>query len=534
MGKRILLVSAELAGVAPIGGVAEYILGLASSLQLAGHDVRIALPRYGFLQARNPETVIPDLIVWRGYPCEHHTRVQSFFVPNLTDPDRRLPVILVGQHPHFDGVMKPEYVHTGPGQGPEPWEEFSRAVVDYVLAVQQSWDPDVIHCHDAHTALVPAYIHQLKHYGTWRANGCRTVLTVHNLLYQGKGGGYRFWYAGLDDMVYGSVFSHNGETNAFKAGLYLADVASTVSYTYRNEICDTSAVGFGLEGVLGDLRQHGRLRGIVNGINESRWCVGDLPYYHATSTSELMDQRQELLAAKQAAKRDLLQALDWPESDISVPIVSMRGRWDDQKGFYPFIDSLESMARTTSGRILDWARVLLVTWGEPDLGAPMPDNLGDPEPVRRSRHYWGTLLDLASRRPDRIKVNPPILAGAPNLGRHYLASDFFIVPSRYEPCGLIQMECQRFGTIPIVRRTGGLADTVAECATPMYPSPNGFTFEGFHWGDLTWAVKRAVDRYYGFQNGHDDYLGWMIDNALLQQNSWDARVPQYESLYGFT
>jgi len=530
MPKRILIVAAELAGVAPIGGVAEYVLGLASSLQMCGHDVRIALPRYQFLLAKwNPETVMPGLTIWPGHVHEHRADVLGFSVPNLTDADRKLSVVLIGQHGHFDAAAQPEDVYRGAGTGPEPWEEFSRAVADYVVAVDGQWRPDVIHCNDGHTALVPAFVSQLKQEGHWPAFECHTVLTVHNLTYQGRGGSDRFWHAGLDDMLYGSVFGQYGQTNAFKAGLILAGAVSTVSYTYMNEICDSSLVGFGLEGVLGDLRIRGRLRGIVNGINEKKWQIDGLPYYRAKDDSELKDQRAKLLAAKRKAKKELIKSLGWPASDITVPIVTVRSRWDEQKGFYTFIDGLEG-----PGNILDRALVLFVTWAEPNLAETVPFDHPNPEPVHRSRHYWGTLLGIAERHPDRIKVNPPILAGTANLERHYLATDFFAVPSRFEPCGLIQMECQRYGTIPIVRRTGGLSDTVAECFTPAYPSPNGFTYENYHWGDLVWAVQRAVDRYRAFQDGNDDYLGWMIDNTLQQQNSWDVRVPQYEALYGFS
>ncbi|MGO8671128.1 MAG: glycogen synthase [Capsulimonadaceae bacterium] len=528
MKKRILLVTAELADVAPIGGVAEYILGLASSLQLAGHDVKIALPRYGFLQALNPETILPDLTVWPGYVHEHHTVVQGLSIPNLTDPERKIPILLIGQHTHFDGAMRLKDVHQAAGQGPEPWEEFSRAVVDYVVASHKKWAPDIIHCHDGHTALVPVYISQLKQQMLWPSKRCRTVLTVHNLLYQGKGGNDRYWHAGIDDILYGGVYGHYGDTNAFKAGLYLADAVSTVSYTYRNEICERSDVGFGLEGVLDDLRHRGRLRGIVNGINESRWCVGGLPYYCASDADEMKKQRETLLTARRHAKLAVIRSLGWSDSDLDVPFVSIRGRWDEQKGFYPFIDALDG-----PDRILSNARVLLVTWGEPNLDDAVPPDHPNPDSAHRSRRYWKGVQDLSWINPGRLRVNPPALAGPANLELHYLASDFLVVPSRYEPCGLIQMECQRYGTIPIVRRTGGLADTVSECETIAYPSPNGFTFENFHWGDIAYAVKRATDRYVSFRSGSDGYLGWMIDNTLLQQNSWDARIPQYEALYGF-
>jgi len=247
---RILLVSAELADVAAAGGVAEYVLGLAAALLAMGHDVRVVMPKYRFLLEKfHPRSILTNLWVRTGAPHNtdvlqpHNTDVLQFELDVHKDGSLKLPILLTGSHPHFEGIKSardPLYPKPPPGM---PWPEhdswiaFCRAVVELLLSSSGDWQPDVIHCQDVHTALVPVYVSQLR----WNhvpgfANHCRTVLTIHNLEYQGRGYRSLVSRAGLPDELFHSLFEFHGIANTFKAGMYTADAVSTVSVTYAQEI----------------------------------------------------------------------------------------------------------------------------------------------------------------------------------------------------------------------------------------------------------------------------------------------------------
>jgi starch synthase len=192
--------------------------------------------------------------------------------------------------------------------------------------------------------------------------------------------------------------------------------------------------------------------------------------------------------------------MKWGWGESNKPVIAFRGRWDNQKG-----------VKLLTEKLLDLARVVLVTWGTPGEEKELMDQ-------------WINLQRWAKDHPQDLIVNPSEVRGVESTDMHYGLADFFLMPSLYEPCGLTQMECQRFGTLPIVRATGGLADTVSEKKSPT--SPNGFLFQDKTPEALLDGVKRAVAL---FQK--KDALRAYIRNALLQRNTWETRIDQYESLY---
>src|ERR1043166_7284341 len=193
-----------MADVAAAGGVAEYVLGLARALARRGHDVRIALPRYRFaVQGHKLESVFRDLPVHTGRP--HTTDVDSFELQGSDGSP--LKILLLGQHAHFERVTKSGLIYDWADPG--PWIAFSRAVIDYLAAVQGDWIPDVIHCQDAHAALIPVYISRFRlGGGPSFATHARTVLTVHNLLDRGQGRYDMVGEAGLDYSLFGPLFDY--------------------------------------------------------------------------------------------------------------------------------------------------------------------------------------------------------------------------------------------------------------------------------------------------------------------------------------
>lgn len=490
---RVLIATPEIAELAPVGGIAEYVLGLAAALLKKGHDVRVVLPLYEFLTRRPHLQAVKERVVIRmGLGATEVTPVCRLEIESPDGGRPSLPVILLGGHKHFATVRDGRDIYNWPNH--EPWVVFSRGVVDW-LKDDRDWQPDVIHCQDSHTALIPVYIRQLRSADPFTSR-VGTVLTIHNLLNQGAGPRELVTLAGLPAECFDQLFEYHGFSNCFKAGLLTADVVNTVSRTYAQEICRSSDFGFGLEGVLRMLRDTGKLAGIVNGIDESRWVMKNLSYSGS-------DTAEDVLQGKNAAREPLFGKWDWQVS--GDPVIAFRARWDIQKGVDLLLKALPA--------ITSIARTVIVTWGTPGA-TPYLQKL------------WEELGAMATERPDRLLVNPEGLSRGEETSAHYAVADFFLMPSRYEPCGLTQQECQRFGTIPIVRQTGGLADTVAEQYTSDFPSPNGYVFRALDSEAMLEAVQRAVE---GFLNPAKHCA--LIVKALLQRNGWGGRSAEYEGLY---
>lgn len=515
--RKVLLVAAELAPLVSVGGVAEYLLGLGAALKARGCDVRVAIPAYGYLRAVEGVRRIAERVVVRlGVGASDITDVYETAVACPGQGGLALPVYLLGNHKHIASCRSSADVY-GDWPNHEPWIAFSRAVVDFFGAPKASWVPDVIHCHDAHSALIATYLKQLR--GTnpdAPLAGARTLLTIHNLLAQGLGDlgivayvGHNpleqvmgdlgiVAYAGLPLSLAGvDCFEFWGRANVLKAGLVSADAVNAVSRTYAEEICSGPELGFGLEGVLLRLRKEGKLHGIVNGIDESRWRLTGLAY-------DGSDSVDTVLRARKDARKPLFA--EWKWKDDGAPVLSFRSRWDNQKGAGLLAEGMPD--------ILEFARCIVVAWAMQGVSSIL-------------QKAWSDLNALAAKRPDRLIVNPSQVASVDGTGLHYTVSDFFLMPSRYEPCGLAQMECQRYGAIPIVRKTGGLADTISEVETSRFPSPNGFLFEDYGTArDMVGATRRAFGAF-----RDKAALKRLIQNALLQRNGWNTRIEQYEALY---
>ncbi|MBI5091126.1 MAG: glycogen synthase [Candidatus Hydrogenedentes bacterium] len=493
--RKILLVSAELTPLVSVGGIGEYILGLGSALLRQGHDVRVVLPSYGFLRARDGLTLLSDrLVVPLGVGATEISPVHELTVECPGADGRTLTVMLAGNHKHFETVRSASEIYTWPNH--EPWIAYSRAVMELISVLD--WQPDVVHCHDAQTALLPVYVSQLRQQQPdSMASAVRTVLTIHNLLNQGNGDPALVAYAGLPTELFNlECFEFYGRANCLKAGLLRADMVNTVSRTYADEICRSDEYGFGLSGVLRGLRERERLTGVINGIDDQRWALSGLDYSGSGALKAVDD-------AKRKCQRSLFSTWKW--KDTGDPVIGIRSRWDMQKGVGIIAAGLP--------KLLTKARVVLVAWGVPGATPELME-------------LWEVLNLVAKQHPDRLRLNPPELSSPSDTSLHYTLADFFLMPSRYEPCGLVQMECQRYGAIPIVRATGGLADTVSEMETDSFPSPNGFVFDQFEPADMTAAAARAIKAYH---NAND--YSRLQSNALAQRNGWESRVPAYEKLY---
>jgi starch synthase len=319
---KILVVAAEKAGLIDKGGVAQYVLGLVSALRRVGHDVRIAIPPYKYLQGLKDKMPIPGVKVFS-----------------------------VGAHSDFEAVSSAGGIYSPANF--ERWIAFSRAVVD--SACSDDWQPDIIHCQDAHACMVPVFLTHLRHQGNQVAASIKTVLTIHNLLEQGKGPFDLFSYTGLPQSWWTTYFEFWDQTNCYKAGLMTADIVTTVSRTYATEICSSDEFGFGLAGVLKSLARP--IRGVVNGIDEAVWAMKEPPLRYDGS-----DSIQGLSSGKVALRKRLFPEWAWPARE---PLIAFKGRWDRQKGI-----ELIPAVRALLGK----ARFIFDTWPDPGAGRNFVDD----------------------------------------------------------------------------------------------------------------------------------------------------------------
>jgi starch synthase len=379
------------------------------------------------------------------------------------------------------------YLYGPPGDAyPDNLERFtflSRGALQLCKAL--NFIPDVVHANDWQTALAPVYVNTVE----WGQplHGAATIYTIHNLAYQGNFGSGAMFITGLGwNHYHPGEFEHFGDLNLMKAAIKHSTMLSTVSPTYAREI-QTGDYGFGMDGELA--WRNGDLRGILNGIDNDEWNPATDP--HLPARFDASD-----LSGKAACKAALQQELGLPVNP-KVPLVGVIGRLTSQKGFDVFAHGME--------RLLGW-NVQFAMLGTGD---------------RDAEHFFGT---LSAERGDKFRAK----IGFDNALAHRIeaASDFFLMPSRFEPCGLNQMYSLRYGTLPIVRATGGLVDTVMN-----YDETTGGG-TGFVFGDLTpdalantigWAVSTYFDR--------PEHIRAMRLRAMAQDFSWDRAAGEYERLY---
>lgn len=496
---KILMVAPELARVAMVGGIAEYLLGLSGALLQQGHDVRIALPHYGWLAQELELEVLHDrLPVPLGLGSSTVTEVLRANLTLNNKDAHQLPVYLLGGHTHFASARRPAHIYTWPNH--EPWVVFNKAVMEWIEV--SDWKPDIVHCHDAHAAMIPVYVRDAQEKAPHKSIAqVRTVLTIHNLLNQGKGAPELVSFAGLYQGWFNpDGLEFYGYTNVLKAGILHADQVNAVSPTYAREICHSSQHGFGLENVLDFVRKQGRLRGILNGLDEERWQLEGLHYTGSNEDIEILE------AVKDTARQRWYKRWGWKQDN--QPVFMFRSRWDNQKGILLLAECME--------KLTELARCIMVTWGTPGH---------NPDQTRA----WNKLQQLAQSRPHQFLLNPEGVGGINGTLTHYILADFVLMPSTYEPCGLVQLETQRCGVIPVIHNTGGLSDTVFEQHIPNRPTPNGFVFHHMEPEHYLASVRRAIATFHDTERFNE-----FRKHVLQQRNSWNDRIASYESLYEAT
>jgi starch synthase len=480
---KILFATSEAVPYAKTGGLADVSGVLPVELSKLGHDVALIMPAYasafGTGQAIEPTGV--ELAIPIGGKIARGRLLRT------TLPDSNVPVYLVEQdyyyhRPQLYGENGQDYIDNC-----ERFVFFSRAVLEAIRLL--GLRVDILHCNDWQTGLVPALL-KIEYRGLPGYGGIGSLFTIHNLAYQGS-----FWHwdmllTGLDWKYFNwQQVEFFGNLNLMKTGLVFSDSINTVSPRYAQEI-QSAPLGCGLEGVL--VQRRDVLSGIINGVDYREW--NPATDAHLAMHYDLATVERGKAACKAALQHEL--GLD---PAPRTPLVAFVGRLADQKG-------------------LDLIAAVIPKWVEADLQWVF---LGTGEPK-----YHALLNQLASQHPRKIAAR--LEFSNPLAHRIESAADMFLMPSRYEPCGLNQLYSLKYGTVPIVRATGGLVDTITDTTetTLADGTATGFTIPEHTPAALAGALSRACEAY-----PRGDAWGKLIGHGMRQDWSWGRSAAEYARLY---
>ncbi|MCX7795505.1 MAG: glycogen synthase [bacterium] len=458
---KVFFVASEVNPFVKVGGLADVAGALPKALASLGCEVYVVMPMYRqvSLDSYDVTEFVKDLDVPLGYGNE----TASIKRISLSD---NVSLYLVDNGAYFQR----ETLYNFPDD-PRRFIFFSRASFELAKIL----GPDIIHCNDWHTALLPGYV---KYF--WDRRQVGTLFSIHNLAYQGLCDRDMFIYSGLPDIAFNPEgVEFYGKFNIMKSGIVYSDMINTVSPTYAEEI-KTPEFGCGLDGLLRSRADV--LVGILNGIDEEEFNPQIDRYLLVRFSSDSLEKKEE-------NKKFLLGELGLVY-DENVPVISFIGRLWDQKGIDIIIQAIpELMSR-------DVYLIILGTGSE---------------------YYHQVLNQFKEQYPDKISINLKFDNRLAHL--IYGGSDFLLMPSRFEPCGLGQMIAMKYGTIPVVRGVGGLKDTVKENET-------GFVFFDYTYNALLESIDRAINLY-----NDKDRLNIMRKRIMLEDHSWNNSAKIYLDTY---
>jgi starch synthase len=473
---HIGFVASECVPFSKTGGLADVVGALPRALAAAGHQVSVYLPRYRQTKLVDAQTVVRSVTV----PFDDRYRFCSI----ATGGDQQgVKFYFVDYPPFFD---RDALYGTSSGDYPDNAERFalfSRAVLEgsKVLGV-----PDVFHCHDWESALVPVLLR--TQYGEDPAfRDVGTVFTIHNMGYQGLFPPDILPLLTLPwDLFTISKMEFFGNVNFLKGALVYSDFITTVSRKYSQEI-QTTEFGFGLEGVLRD--RAATVTGILNGVDYDEWS----PERDKFTAAKYSPQD---LSGKAKCKQDLLAAFGVTKADVRLPVIGIVSRFAAQKGFDLISQIMDRLARE---------EMIVVALGAGD------------------KPYEEMFQRLAKQFPQKIAVK----VAYDNAIAHKIeaGSDMFLMPSKYEPCGLNQIYSLKYGTVPVVRATGGLDDTI-EPWDPRTGKGTGFKFSEYSGESLLLTIKQALHAF-------RDHASWqqLMRNGMNKDFSWNASAKEYARVY---
>lgn len=480
---KILFASPEVVPFVKTGGLADVAGMLPRMLADTGHDVKVTLPDYSLINPEYRARISPDL----SFEVVTGNGPETATLGRMPGRSESLEFLFLGNHGYFDRPA----LYVDPDTGLDYVDNdlrfifFCRGVLE--LMKRLGWRPDIIHANDWQTALLPTFL-ATSYKGDPFFENTRTVYTIHNLAYQGVFPAESFPHLGLDEGLFHPLgpFEFWGKVNFMKAAIMYASVLNTVSERYAVEIQSSDEYGCGLEGVLRSRNED--LYGIVNGVDYDEWSPSRdkyIPYKYRLSN----------LAGKKKNKVELIGRLGLPHRE-QAPLIGIITRLDDQKG----LDLIAVAADDIFS--LDIQMVVLGTG---------------------NKKYHDLLRKLETRYPDKLKA----LLTYDNEMAHWIeaGADIYLMPSRYEPCGLNQLYSLKYGTPPVVRATGGLADTIKD-VDETTGSGTGFVFEKYDPEEMLGALKRAVSMY-------SRKRSWraIMKAGMNQDFSWKSSAAGYTELY---
>ena len=471
---KVLILAAEIVPFAKVGGLADVVGALPKALQALGHDVRLVMPRYRQVDPSHfhLQPILEAIPVSMGnYQVQVSVR--------LGEIGDHIPVYMIDAPRYFD--RENIYGYTDDG---ERFILLCRAALETMQAL--NWAPDVVHCNDWHTGIVPNWMHTIYRDDTFFSNTA-SVYTIHNLAYHGIFGYRLLEVAGVatNGFLYPQVAEFGNVVDIMGRGILFADAITTVSERYAQEIL-TPTFGEKLDHLLRSRRD--RLFGILNGIDYQEINPATDGYIHTQFDALSLDRRIENKVALQ-------EQMHIPIHE-DVPLLAMISRLADQKGF-------DLLAQIIQPLLAQGIQFVLL-------------GIGD-------QHYHEMFQSLAARYPEQVAIF--LTFNTALAQRIYAGSDMLLMPSRFEPCGTSQMNAMRYGCVPIVRQVGGLADTVQEY-DPSSGDGNGFVFKNYDPWEFFAAVVRAMALY-----RFKDIWRTLQQRGMEADHSWNASAKRYVEVY---
>ncbi|MFH1051348.1 MAG: glycogen/starch synthase [bacterium] len=478
----ILFVTSEVIPFIKVGGIADVSYSLPLAVRDLGHDIRVMIPKYGCISERRNRiheiNRLRDIAIPIGKSSDTATVKSS----SMNNPRTKVQAYITTNNKYFDskkGIY--ENMNTG-----EPYPDnderfmfFCRSVIETCLIL--SWFPDVIHCNDWQTALLPAYA-KIMHPEEFKKT--KFVFTIHNFHEQGEFPAISFSKTGLPEKVK-KDFIHKKNMNFVKGALAFADYVTTVSPGYAKEITSDTQYTNGLSAILSKMKN---FKGILNGID---------PWYWNPTKDKLLKKKysNDFWDFKETNKSFVLKKFNLEEKE-NVPLIAMITRLDDQKGIPLVIEAAESFLK-------DDVQFVLLGEGNPGLKQK--------------------LTSLAKKYNDKFAVS---FGYNEELAHRIEAgADIYLLPSQHEPCGLNALYSLAYGALPIVRETGGLKDIVTDINEEKLTG-NGFIFKNYKSADLLKAINRAIRLY----SRKEDWEKIAVNN-ISQDYSWKKRVAEYDDIY---
>ncbi len=476
---RVLFVTPEAVPFAKTGGLADVAGALPKFLQALGCELKVVMPYYRVVK----ESGFPVQYLGQEIevPIGDEVLKADIYQGQL---NQDIPIYFIGRDEFFDR----EHLYSTPRgdyfDNAERFIFFSKAVL--IFCQLMSFSPEIIHHHEWQTGLIPAYLRSIYQNDPLFSRTA-VVFTIHNIAYQGVFKKEKFGLTGLPIEMYNPEGIEFWERiNFMKAGIVYADVINTVSQKYSEEI-QTSEYGYGLEGILRKRKED--LYGILNGVDYQDWDPSHDPYLIARYNSQD-------LSGKRECKKDLLKEFNLPPSLENFPLLGVISRLADQKGFDLLAEILDELFTLDIG-------LLLLGTGE--------------------QKYHDLFTEVARKYPKKAGIR---IAYDDRLAHKIEAgADFFLMPSKYEPCGLNQIYSLKYGTIPIVRATGGLDDTIVNY-DPATRKGNGFKFVRYDAKEFLHQIKVAISFY-----SQPEHWKQLLRNAMAADFSWQRSANSYLQLY---